>query len=290
MWITELGEKPFWVVDAIDTKIETVDTIVVVTDLAMVEKLSSSGDLLVYAVDRKSGEPRANTQIEIVRERNTIASGRTNNEGIFQTKIPTLEDADPTGEEVNKTNFVILGSQQDNFAISDLDSFYFSNFGERDEHLQGYIYTDRPVYRPNHKVYFKGILRGFDEHRQYRTIKAEKVFVSVKDPNDARVFEQELQLSQRGTFNGEFTLAEEAPLGTYRVETETEEGSSTGFAGEKPLNLASTKLSYQLADFKNESEPVQPTIRKDTFPAARHKLLSSIEKVVRFQRRIKFVL
>ena len=31
-----------------------------------------------------------------------------------------------------------------------------------------------------------------------------------------------------GTFNGEFTLAEEAPLGTYRIEATTEEGGSTG--------------------------------------------------------------
>ncbi|HET9477713.1 MAG TPA: alpha-2-macroglobulin family protein, partial [Pyrinomonadaceae bacterium] len=36
-----------------------------------------------------------------------------------------------------------------------------------------------------------------------------------------------------------------------------------GFAGEKPLNLASTKRSYQLADFKNEGEQVQPMIRKE---------------------------
>ena len=35
--------------------------------------------------------------------------------------------------------------------------------------------------------------------------------------------------------------------------------SFRGFAGEKPMDLASTKPAYQLADFKNESEPVQPT-------------------------------
>ena len=164
-------------------------TIVVVTDLAMVEKLSPSGDLLVYAVDRKSGEPRADTRVEIVRERTTIASGRTNSEGIFRTKIPMKEDdTDPTGEEANNSNFVILASNQDNFAISDLESFYFSNFGEETESVQGYVYTDRPVYRPNHKVYFKGILRGFDEHRQYRAIKGDSVSVTVKDAKRSASF------------------------------------------------------------------------------------------------------
>src|SRR6185295_16862026 len=39
--------------------------------------------------------------------------------------------------------------------------------------------------------------------------------------------------------------------------------SFRGFAGEKPIDLASTKPSYQLADFKNEGEFAQPTIRKE---------------------------
>ena len=36
-----------------------------------------------------------------------------------------------------------------------------------------------------------------------------------------------------------------------------------GVAGEKPIDLASTKPSYQLADFKNEGNQVQPMIRKE---------------------------
>ena len=221
-------ESGVYLVEAIGGELRAY-TIVVVTDLAMVEKLSANGDLLVYAVDRKSGEPRADTRVDIVRERATIASGRTNSDGIFHTKIPTQEqETDPTGEEANNSNFVILAANQENFAISDLESFYFSNFGEETEKVQGYIYTDRPVYRPNHKVFFKGILRGFDEHRQYRAIKGDKVNVTVKDSNDARVFQQELQLSKRGTFNGEFTLAEEAPLGIYHIEAATEDGESSG--------------------------------------------------------------
>ena len=220
-------EGGVYLVEAISGELRAY-TVVVVTDLAMVEKLSPSGDLLVYAVDRKSGEPRADTRVEIVRQRTTIASGRTNNEGIFRTKIPTsVDDTDPAVEEANNSNFVIFSSNQENFAISDLESFYFSDFGEGDENVQGYIYTDRPVYRPNHKVFFKGILRAFDEHRQYRAIKGESISVTVKAANDARVFQQNIQLSKRGTFNGEFTLAEEAPLGTYRIEAETDEGTST---------------------------------------------------------------
>jgi len=203
-------------------------TVVVVTDLATVEKATPNGELVVYAVDRKTGEPRADARVEIVKSKNTIASGRTNSDGIFRTKISTDGDAD-LGEDGNTSNFVILASHHDNFAISDLESFYFRGFGEdeKTENVQGYIYTDRPIYRPNHKVFFKGILRGIDEQQQYRAIKEDTVTVTVTDGDNARVFEQEFPLTKNGTFNGEFTLPEESPLGTYSIQATTEEGGSS---------------------------------------------------------------
>ena len=226
-------------------------TVVVVTDLALVEKASPSGDFLVYAVDRKSGEPRADARIEVVRARQTIASGRTDSNGIFHTKLPISEGPDAEGQ-TGSDGVIILASQRENFAISDLESLYF-NFGEPNENVQGYIYTDRPVYRPAHKVFFKGILRAFDERGQYRPLKSDTVTVTVKDANDARVSEQELHLSKRGTFNGELTLAEEAPLGVYSIEAETEEGSASG--------------SFDVAEYKKPEYKVNVTTPKRFAPA-----------------------
>src|SRR5207253_10497904 len=37
----------------------------------------------------------------------------------------------------------------------------------------------------------------------------------------------------------------------------------TGFAGDKPVDLAKNKSAYQLADFKNESAYAEPTIRRE---------------------------
>jgi uncharacterized protein YfaS (alpha-2-macroglobulin family) len=229
-------------------------TVVVITDLATVEKVSPTGELLVYAVDRKTGEPRPDARVEIVRSKNTIASGRTNSDGIFRTKVPPQGDgADPDGEEGNTSNFMILASHRENFAISDLESFYFFRADTTVENVQGYIYTDRPIYRPNHKVFFKGILRAFDERRQYRAIKANTVAVTVYDGDDARVYEQELPLSKNGTFHGEFTLAEEAPLGNYRIEATTEEGSGAG--------------SFDVAEYKKPELKVNVTTPNRFAPA-----------------------
>ncbi|HSE16636.1 MAG TPA: MG2 domain-containing protein [Pyrinomonadaceae bacterium] len=246
-------EPGVYLVEAVGANLRAY-TVVVVTDLATVEKASSTGELLVYAVDRRTGEPRPDARVEIVKSRNTIASGRTNNDGIFRTNIPMHEDdADPAVGEGNTSNFVILASHRDNFAISDLESFYFHDFDEENQNVEGYIYTDRPIYRPNHKVFFKGILRGYDERRQYRTLKEKTVSVTIHDAEDAKVFDQNLPLSKNGTFNGEFTLSEEAPLGNYRIEATTEEGISSG--------------GFDVAEYKKPELKVSVTTPKRFTPA-----------------------
>lgn len=206
-------------------------SVVVVTDLAMVEKSSPSGELLVYAVNRVTGEPQSDARVAIVKARNTVATGTTNAEGIFRARVQKqapAADVDPEETTVDNNDYIVLASHRENFAISDLESYYFTRDESGEENVNGYIYTDRPIYRPNHKVFFKGILRAVDDQGQYHALKSPSVNVVVKDPNDARVIERELRLSSQGTFAGELVLNEEATLGTYRIEAETEEGSSSG--------------------------------------------------------------
>jgi alpha-2-macroglobulin len=244
-------ERGVYLVEAVADELRAY-TVVVVSDMATVEKASPSGELMVYAVDRKSGAPKPDARVDIIKAKTTVASGRTNAEGLFRAKILKDKTGDPEEEDSN-ANFIILASHQDNFAISDLESFYFGGFSQPGENIQGYVYTDRPIYRPNHKVYFKGILRVVDEQHHYRTSDSERVTVTVKDSNDAKVFEQELSLSKQGTFNSEFTLTEETSLGTYRILAETDEGSASGI--------------FEVAEYKKPEYKVNVSTPKRFAPA-----------------------
>ena len=249
---TRQAERGVYLVEAVNGDLRAY-TVVVVTDLALVEKASPNGEILVYAVDRKTGQPQPDTRVEIVRASKTVASGKTDAEGLFRTKIQKQEEgAEDLEDELENRNFMILASQRDNFAISDLESFYFGGDGPQ-ENVQGYIYTDRPIYRPNHKVFFKGILRALDDKNQYRAVENETVTVTINDSKAARVFQQEVRLSKHGTFNGEFTLREEAPLGTYNIEAQTDEGSSHG--------------NFEVAEYKKPEYKVNITTPKQFAPA-----------------------
>lgn len=212
-------------------------TVVVVTDLTMVEKTMSDGEMLIYAVDRKSGEPRPGAQIEIVKEKKVVASGTTDGQGVLRTKVqkpkPAAEEdanAEEVADESDSNSYLILAKQNNNFAISDLGSLFYGGFDGEDsgENVKGYIYTDRPVYRPTHKVSFKGIVRGVDSSGVYKSVGESAINVTVTDADGGNIYSEELPLSPRGTFKGEVEISESAPLGNYSITAEVAGSSASG--------------------------------------------------------------
>jgi uncharacterized protein YfaS (alpha-2-macroglobulin family) len=155
----------------------------------------------------------------------SLDSGVTDKSGLLKKTIQPIkppatpaEDQDP--DSTTKNSYLILARSGENFAISDLDSVYFSDTdgedSEYDSNITGYVYTDRPVYRPAQHVYFKGILRRW-VRTGYQMIDKKTVTVTVEDPNNGKIFEQELPMSARGTFSAELDLPAEAPLGGYQI-------------------------------------------------------------------------
>jgi uncharacterized protein YfaS (alpha-2-macroglobulin family) len=215
-------------------------SIAIVTNLTMIEKTTKHGQVVVYVVDRKTGAPHEGVSIEVTKAKQTLATGTTDKSGVFKAEIkepettepaPAPEDIDP--ESQTSDAYLIMAKERDNFVISDVDSFYFGGEGGEDdvltgENLTSYIYTDRPIYRPAQKVYFKGILRQWGRNG-YELLDNKTVNVTIEDPNNGKVFEKELPLSTRGTFSGEVDIADEAPLGSYTITAAIGEARSSGY-------------------------------------------------------------
>ncbi|MGB8510991.1 MAG: MG2 domain-containing protein [Pyrinomonadaceae bacterium] len=224
--------------------------VAIVTDLTLVQKSSSDGGMLVYATDRKTGAPREGVNVQIIRKDENVKNGSTDRQGLLKLQMEKKKtpaaatdegdeesaDAENPEAETDNSSYLMMATAGESFAISDLDSFYFGG-GEGDEEggggssdeLKSYIYTDRPVYRPQQKVYFKGILRSLTASG-YKLLPAKTVSVSVADPDGGQIYQQDVALSSRGTFSGELDLPEEAPLGNYNINVGVgEEASATGY-------------------------------------------------------------
>ncbi|MBI3912327.1 MAG: hypothetical protein HY320_15520, partial [Armatimonadetes bacterium] len=78
------------------------------------------------------------------------------------------------------------------------------------------LYTDRPVYRPGHRVRFKGVVRRL-ETSGYAVPSSPTVLAEVRDEQETVFYRDESALNERGSFAGEFTLPVEARSGYYTL-------------------------------------------------------------------------
>ncbi len=119
------------------------------------------------------------------------------------------------------------------------------------DRIASYVYTDRPVYRPEQKVYFKGIVRRLGEGG-YETPAARAASVKITDQNNNEIFNKELPLSSRGTFSGEVDLSAGASLGYYSIVASFDD--------------AQTRGSFEVAEYKKPEFKVKVTTPKNFVP------------------------
>ncbi len=198
--------------------------VVVMTDLALVEKPAKEGRLY-YVADAISGAPVAGAKLEAVEFWNRWdQKGRKSHyyraTATYQTDENGVVVAKPPGTERYGQVHVLVtaGSGDDRrFAWSgmDYDSPYSPSAMEQGRFA--WVATDRPVYRPGHTVRYKVWLRQRSQGL-YSDLPNEAWSVTVYDPRGNKVHEATGQTDLYGGFDGSFVVGEEPTLGVYRID------------------------------------------------------------------------
>lgn len=189
-------------------------TIVSVSQYALITK-SAPGRLVTLVVDRQSGAPVADCPVRVVVKRNLMAEGRTDRLGLSSLKLAEFKSDD----------VLVIASPKGDFAINALPAYSF-NRGARDL-LTGYVYTDRPVYRPGHKLGYRAILRA-PSAKGYDLPSVQRATVEINDPEGKTVFREVRNVSAYGTINGDYTVPDGASLGSYSVELKLGDAQVSG--------------------------------------------------------------
>ncbi|MDI6771921.1 MAG: MG2 domain-containing protein [bacterium] len=182
----------------------TVSTWLLVSDTALVLK-RAPGEALAFVADARDGTPVADSAVRLYKDGKILAKGRTSKEGIARIALPATLD----------TFYLMTIAQRgaDEAVI-----------GRRDYRLeQGgpfalHAYTDRPIYRPGQRIYFKGIVRRkVVRGAPYAVPAGEAVRIEVQDPDGEPLLRQRHLTNAFGSFHGEFDLSPEAPTGFYSL-------------------------------------------------------------------------
>ena len=180
--------------------------LVLITNLAMITKADNE-KVVVYCTDADTGEPVTGAQVAV---RESYYSMVVKEKLTDKTGVVNL----PSG---NYYSNYIIARYGDNYAFSESYYSYYQPFYDNTYNM--YAYTDRPVYRPNQKVFFKSIMRVYQKG-ELVPVNNRKVKIKITDPSYNTVYEEFHYTNKYGTLNGELVLGEEPPLGLYRINAE----------------------------------------------------------------------
>ncbi len=197
-----------------------------VTRLALVAKSAPSGTV-IYATDLASGKALGNVDISAY----PLKGGNQDPDSSVSTAVDGLAAITiPAG------GVQLVGRWQGNLALLPLTA----EQQRKTAGNKGYIYTDRPAYRPGQSLYFKGIVRQ-QKGEGYQLPKSGNIRVTISDSNNQKLFEKELALSATGSFNGEFAIPVKPALGEYEI---------TASAGGQNWQAGFKVLEYRKPEFE----------------------------------------
>src|SRR5690606_11251 len=219
-----------------------------VTNIAVVEKTEQDKQVYQF-IDRINGKPLANLDIQISYYKNYNDSKNSKN---YTTNA--LGEIELIKGSNTWSNVIMEATCSDDKAF--FGNYYLNKRYNRNsydkERYQGYLFTDRSIYRPGQIVYFKGIGIKIEDGKS-EVIPNELFYLELYDTNNDLISELELKSNEFGSVSGEFMLPNSGLNGNYSIE----------FYGEK--NDVDVKHYFSVEEYKRPKCETQFKPVTDTY-------------------------
>lgn len=159
-------------------------------------------DVFLYKVDYKKGAE-------------VHASEKTNREGIahFDTR------------SIPSTNMFVMVERGDNLIASKNPIYSFLRQNTNREVTSSFIYTDRSIYRPEQKIFWKVVsYRGKKGEEDFRVVPQIDLKVYLKDANHDVVITKTVRTNSFGSASGDFVIPSGKLLGNWSIQTSHGDG------------------------------------------------------------------
>ncbi|MGO9256596.1 MAG: alpha-2-macroglobulin family protein [Bryobacteraceae bacterium] len=195
-------DKGFYLVEAVHGDLRAY-TLLMISDIALITK-TGKNRVINLVVNRSTGEPVAGAKVWTMARDKALGEATTNSDGVAELPI----------KDERPSDIRVMGRSGADYAVNALGNYSFQ--GNTPEWM-GYVYTDRPVYRPGHTVHFKTILRlrgaaGFEVPA------GKQVSVEIDDAEQKPVYQKMLTASASGAIHDDLALAPGAALGDYYIQ------------------------------------------------------------------------
>ncbi|MGU3375838.1 alpha-2-macroglobulin family protein [Chryseobacterium sp. M5A1_1a] len=232
--------------------------IFVVSDLFYVKRFEDDTKVTFQAMNTKTGKSIDNAEYIMYqnineyeqkfsnRKENILiktGKGNTNQVGMFS--LPKSKDREYDGS-------IIYFPQLKKYFVIDRDYDEIKNIKEDEEQFQEpinksfIIFTDRAIYRPGQKLFYKGILKQ-EYYEKTMILPKQKVTVTLMNPNYEKISKIEAVTNEFGSITGSFTLPPAGATGNYSIIMEADLGE---IPGQKDRYLARESKSFNVEEYK----------------------------------------
>ena len=212
-------------------------TLVIRSDIDIITK-TSRREVLVFAQNRLTNKPAPGVTILASDGKKVFGTGKTGKDGVFRKEFfETLKDSGSVRV------FAVSGHGVASNTLDLANLQFSSGLSPR-----GYIYTEKPTYRPGETVHIRGILRDVKDG-SYVVPKGKKYLVRVLDPKGRMLQQSTRKLSGFGVFDASVVIDGRAPLGNYTVSVSEKDAKTppvfSGAFQVRRYKLEKVKLAFE---------------------------------------------
>ncbi|MGE5602239.1 MAG: Ig-like domain-containing protein, partial [Nitrososphaerales archaeon] len=191
---------------------------------------ASANEALAWVTDLKSGLPLPGLTVRFTDGKNDVTA-TTGKDGLASVQLPS-------GRKPWEGFISVAGAANGPFGVAStnwsngIGSWDFGLSGGAEvQPYQGYVYTDRPIYRPGQTVNWKAIIRRDNDARYALPAPGQPVTVTINNDQGNLILQQTQVLSPLGTVDGNLALGPDASTGYYylNVRLSEEIGFGVGF-------------------------------------------------------------
>lgn len=187
----------------------------------VVDNKAGSRDTKLYVLNRESGQPMADVQIDVL-ETNYTSSRQVNRKaGTFRTGSDGGFMLPNKAVGSNSSYLFRIIARRDTLETKPMyqPGYWDSVRAEEEETTQVLLFTDRAIYRPGQTIFFKGVL--YKGHKNdFRVIPNAKTNATLTDANGEEVTSLTLTSNAFGTVDGQFTAPTGRLTGTMTITIE----------------------------------------------------------------------
>ncbi len=240
--------------------------LIIRTDLNVTLKASNDA-ALAWVTDLKTGQPVPGAQVRFTDNVDNDLTMTTDEDGVAAVKLAAAR-------EPWEPLLALATTEEGGFGVASTN--WSDGIGPWDFSISGgaqaqpyvsYVYTDRPIYRPNQTVYWKAIIRRDDDAIYSLPAPGQPVTITINDDQGNVLMQQRQLLDALGATDGKLELSPDASLGYYYLSVQLTESVSPGVGFQvaeyrKPeyeLSAATDKPEY------TQGEQINVTLQADYF-------------------------